>query len=123
MAGASAAFYLSRAADDAVSLEIHQRLEALCSHVETTRKGRGWTVWIGEPHPENSHPFFLHLKGTGDNLLECEDEMLELGIDETSHPSYLEIAAGCNQEEGRIAMNRILKDFAALGGVAGHPEK
>ena len=118
-----AVFYLSRPENDQIATEIHQRLVGMCSKVEATRKGRVWDIWIGEPHPENSRPFFLHLKNTSDNLPECEDEMLVLGIDKITHPSYLEIAAGCNQEEDGIAMNCILEDLKTLGGVAGHPEK
>lgn len=95
----------------------------MCSKVEGTRKGKVWTVWIGEPHPENSRPFFLHLRNTNDNLQECENEMFDLEIDESIHPSYLEIAAGCNQEEDRMAINQLLEALRKLGGVAGRPGK
>ena len=123
MAGASASIYLARPCDDRVAIEIHAQLEAMCSRVEATRKGRVWDVWIGSRHPGNSRPFSLHLKSTGDNLTECEDELLELEIDESTHPSCLVIAAGCNQEEDRIAMQQLLESLTNLGGIAGRPVK
>lgn len=123
MAGAAAAFYLNRSGDERVAIEVHMLLKRICSKVEATSKGKVWDVWIGDRSLEKSRSFFIRLKDTKDFLTECEDEMLDLQIDEQTHPSYLEISAGCNQEEDKVAMSHLLEALVTVGGVAGELEK
>ncbi len=122
--GPTAAIFLKQEASAETAICIEGEPRASAVEVQSTRKGRNWTVSIVAKSGQGARPIDVHLSSTQDRLAEYEDILARMEIDSAIYLSHIGIAAGCNQAEDWQIMDELLGTLAAkLDGIATRPEK